>query len=611
MHAAKSRRPPSVRPRASLSLAERPLGLLALALLAVAVAYSASPLGNFVWDDRTLIVEEPIVRELQPIGAYFDRTFFGGPTGAPTRSFYRPLVTLSFAVDWQVWSGNPMGFHLTNLLLHLACVALVFGVGRRWGASPLAAAIASSVFGLLPRSTEAVAWIAGRTDLLATAFVLAGVLVHSFGRRWTAAALVFGGLLAKEVALAGLLALLAIELVEARKAPKGEARWSRRLVPPGVAAAAYLALRLHGSGGISSLSRSTRLALGDRLLVAVEALGRYGGMVLDPFRSRTQIGSVYVHSPTWVMIGILVVLAASIATYRWRTRLIADGPVLGAVVLVAIPIALVLHVVPLPLKVVAADRFIYLPAAGLAMGIAARAAGWSSRIKRVAAIAGAIFVPIAGAAAYARTLDWRDDLSLWTDASQYVPAGNSLPLVQLGFTLNSLDRPEDALPLLERARAIDDELGKSGKADPLGSGSREATAFALAALGNFDEARAVLEELRTARPSEPAYWRYLGLVHAMSLDFDGAKREVTALLARYPDDRDAATFLTAVKRLEAEWRSLPATGADDPSTALRRAGVLAQLGRNRDARQIWRGVAANEGAEAHLREAAAKMLNGL
>ena len=61
---------------------------------------------------------------------------------------------LPWGLDDALWERAAAGFHLTNLLLHLGCCALVFALARRAGAGPVAAGLASLLFGTWPRSTE-------------------------------------------------------------------------------------------------------------------------------------------------------------------------------------------------------------------------------------------------------------------------------------------------------------------------------------------------------------------------------------------------------------------------------------------------------------------------
>ena len=97
----------------------------------------------------------------------------------------RPLVGLTYFLEYRLWGTNPVGYHVTNLALYVVLVAgfvrLVSEtawhfVGARIGERAVSwwAAVAGLVFALHPANVEPVAWIAGRTDLLgANAYVWA------------------------------------------------------------------------------------------------------------------------------------------------------------------------------------------------------------------------------------------------------------------------------------------------------------------------------------------------------------------------------------------------------------------------------------------------------
>jgi len=139
--------------------------------------------------------------------------------------FWRPMWWLSFAVDFALWGARPFGFLLTNLLLHAGACVLLALLALRLGLSDRAAMAVGVLFALHPTHHEAVGWIAARCGLMATAGVLACVLLGLEARRRpalavaSAAALLFG-LLSKESAIVG------VPLLVAAMAACGERRWS-------------------------------------------------------------------------------------------------------------------------------------------------------------------------------------------------------------------------------------------------------------------------------------------------------------------------------------------------------------------------------------------------
>jgi hypothetical protein len=68
--------------------------------------------GGFVLDDKHAILEHPVVQGTAPLAEAFRRTFWGEPFSAPTPSF-RPLTTLSFALDHRLFGPSAVAFHVS------------------------------------------------------------------------------------------------------------------------------------------------------------------------------------------------------------------------------------------------------------------------------------------------------------------------------------------------------------------------------------------------------------------------------------------------------------------------------------------------------------------
>jgi len=87
--------------------------------------------------------------------------------------YYRPILTVSFIFDYQLFGPSPFMFHFTNLLLHLLAACLVFIFLKKLNYRKELAYFFSLIFLVHPVLTQAVAWIPGRNDSLAAVFVLA------------------------------------------------------------------------------------------------------------------------------------------------------------------------------------------------------------------------------------------------------------------------------------------------------------------------------------------------------------------------------------------------------------------------------------------------------
>ncbi len=85
--------------------------------------------------------------------------------------FYRPLATLAFSLDAALWGLNPLGYHVTNSLIHAAVMVLAFGMLRAALLSRTAAFVGAAVVGFHPSMATAVPVLARRYDALSIAFV--------------------------------------------------------------------------------------------------------------------------------------------------------------------------------------------------------------------------------------------------------------------------------------------------------------------------------------------------------------------------------------------------------------------------------------------------------
>jgi hypothetical protein len=150
---------------------------------------------GFVGDDRSFLVENDFYRDWSNVRYLFSReyitdaddVFNRAPRALVTGSVaYRPVLSLTYFVDYALWGLNPMGYHLHNVVLHLVnsfwvygCIFLlsssVFGKGR--ALSCRIAMLSAVIFCVHPLKVEPVCSIGYRADLLACFFVLTSFLL--------------------------------------------------------------------------------------------------------------------------------------------------------------------------------------------------------------------------------------------------------------------------------------------------------------------------------------------------------------------------------------------------------------------------------------------------
>ena len=242
----------------------RPVILGAAAAAAALLAYLPALAAGFTSDDFLIVALLQETGGLDDATVYFTRSFY---------DYYRPLAFLSHGADWELWGAQPIGFHLTNVLLHAANTGLVFAIGRRL-LSPLWACAAALLFGLHPSSHEAVYWIAARFDLLATLLGLVAVLaLTSPGRGARAIGLsAFAlALLSKESAAAVPLLVSAHDVLIASR-PRAEV--VRRVIPLLVVMAGYAILRTLAADVSPIGGRMGKLAMFAGALAALVLMAR-------------------------------------------------------------------------------------------------------------------------------------------------------------------------------------------------------------------------------------------------------------------------------------------------------------------------------------------------
>ena len=140
---------------------------------AILAAYAPLWRAGFIWDDDSLLTANPMIRD--PHGLY--QFWF------TSRALdYWPVTSTSFWLEWRVWGLHPLGYHLTNLALHLSTVLLLWAVLRRLRIP--GAWVGALLFAVHPINVESVTWIAERKNLLALLFYLGSILWFLKERYW-------------------------------------------------------------------------------------------------------------------------------------------------------------------------------------------------------------------------------------------------------------------------------------------------------------------------------------------------------------------------------------------------------------------------------------------
>lgn len=141
------------------------------------VTHSAILSGPFkVMDDEISIVYNEQIRSFTHLGEIFKSSFFGG------NSYYRPLVTVSFLLEYQFFKLNPFYYNLTNLLLHLGTAIVLFLFLSLFYQRRDLSFFVALLFAIHPIHWEAVSNIAGRSILLCGFFYVLSIYYYARAR---------------------------------------------------------------------------------------------------------------------------------------------------------------------------------------------------------------------------------------------------------------------------------------------------------------------------------------------------------------------------------------------------------------------------------------------
>jgi len=136
------------------------------------VVYLNSLPNSFVYDDEFTVVNNYFIKQWKNFPALFNNRYFS----LSSELTYRPLVTASYFIDYAIWKTNPLGYHLTNILLHSLNTALFFIFSLFIFNRKTPAFLSALFFSSSPVFSEAVNAIGFREDLLAFLFMLLSII---------------------------------------------------------------------------------------------------------------------------------------------------------------------------------------------------------------------------------------------------------------------------------------------------------------------------------------------------------------------------------------------------------------------------------------------------
>ncbi len=512
-----------------------PANIIFLVLLTCAV-YWGSLNVPFMWDDEGLILRDEQIRSLNNIPRFFNLTYLEEDAAVT----FRPLRTVSFAIDYFLWEYNPYGYHLTNLFFHIFNVLLIYffvhlllqqsAISNQQSAtdhSSLIPLFSALLFAAHPIHTEAVVWIKNRSELFSTFFFLSSLIlfiksqtqVHSSqftpfrdssltGFTYLLSLVCFIlSLLSKEVAMALPLILIFYSfffLLPAHLSllKKGKKIFLKTL-PFLVIGILYAVLRftlIKRDFLPTELART--LDLSSRILLVIKTIGEYLKLLLFPVNLSAEhsleIPKSILELDVLIFTGAIIFLLISAALLFRRANPVSliFASALLWIFFTLFQVGNIYYLHPCPL----AEQRLYLPSVGFCILLAlliAKGAELTQRAQKISLKSrsyrgvGQLFgvLAVAGILAFysvgtiKRITDWQDPLRFWEKTAQSNPS-HWRPRVNLGYAYLYANRIEEGIQRFKLALSL----------APEATGIYFALGFAYEKQGKIEEATAMFEK---------------------------------------------------------------------------------------------------------------------
>jgi len=549
------------------------------------LVYAATLRFQFIYDDNQQILNDPLIRSWHnlPLLLKVDVWRFWNP--GVIGNYWRPLFMLWLVINYKIFGLNPIGWHLTSVLVHVAATWLCFVLVRRITGEKFIATTAALIFGLHPVHLETVAWVSGVTDSLMSVFFLSSLLcfIHGWesqGKRrygyFVISSLLFAcSLLTKETAVVLPGIVVGYVLLFPREHGDGvRHRFASLLLPLLLYAAVIAAYFTERHAVLQGFDHGAiRVGVQTYLLTCPSFLWFYLSHLIWPsglsiFYDRPVVSHAD-WSHFWMpLLGIMIgTVTTAIGISKERGR----GAYFGALLLL-LPLA---PTFALPLILpndYAHDRYLYLPCLGfgilaalLLQQLGERLAARMNGRYVMLGLASGIVVALATSTSV-QMVHWANDLLLYDRAAEIAP-GNLMSFEGLGRSLLAVGRPTEAISAFQQVLKVNPndwaalhDLGLHDfqnrnypeserylkRAAALRTSDSDNAALLAEVLnreGKFAEAEPFIRHALDLRPRKPGYRRVL----AESLDGQGKKTdamlEIEGELKDHPEDVESQELL--------------------------------------------------------------------
>jgi len=275
-----------------------PTSIILFLIFLVGIFVYANSLSNdFVWDDQALIQENQDLKCRNNLMHLFSR-----PLHSQFKTYYRPLIMVSYKLDYFVWKFEPFGYHLTSILIHIINSILAYSLAFTLFRDKTTSAICGFLFVLHPVLSESVNFVSSRTNLIVFSFLMLSFIFYVRNNNYKKKKfIIFSNLsfilslFSNEIAIVFPLFLAIYEAINNKR--------FKNVIPFFVALSIYLILRFHT---IPLNTLSYTLSHRSTLLTTPKVLFYYFKIILFP----TNLHKLWQLSPIQNTINVSLILYA-------------------------------------------------------------------------------------------------------------------------------------------------------------------------------------------------------------------------------------------------------------------------------------------------------------
>ena len=509
--------------------------------------------GAFVWDDFDNVVNNTFIRDTN-ISGFFTKNLIAG--AGKVIDWYRPVLLVSYSIDYSLWWLNPIGYHVTNILLHIFSTILIFIIVNKLFNKTRIAWGASTLFLIHPVQTEAVSYISGRADLLLVFFLLFSFYFllsfhESVNHKKRTAFLVLSlvsfliALFSKETAFVfpGILLLYGLTFTEKLDKPQIKKVFITTI--PFILISALYSVLLLTIFNFSGIFSSAGENIFQRTLVFIKLLPEYWRILVAPVGLHYRVvRNIDAGTGDLVVIFSLAILAVIIFSFfrvKKHRKILLFG--FGWFFLGIFPASNIV----IPINFLIGERWLYFPAIGLFITAAFFLDALLQKFSKSKGAFFIIFLLIIYLTFFAiisadRNLDWKEEIVILTHTLKYAPDDARL---HTDLAIAYAEKSEYEKALIEFQKAV--------KLNPDDNNIYFNLGILYESMRNYEKALEAYERAIALNADSALVYNKLANLYVSAKRYDDAVTVLNKLQKILPDSWKPYSLLGQVYELKGEY----------------------------------------------------------